>query len=166
MLRVAAVFRCVSQRRRGKTGQPCLRPAPPETRTLAVTRQQAEAPSLAGARLHRRGAWSPRRSSPPSAGSGRRPAGFLASPVLPRAPQGWSVGVLFGHLSGPEKEFDLLRAFSSCDIDGGFRHNDGFIGNRSDDPVVGAQQHPFFHRLSLPALRLNHPVVAVPSTRN
>src|SRR2546430_4562884 len=35
-------------------------------------------------------------------------------------------------------------------IDGGFRHNDGFIGNRSDDPVVGAQQHAFFHRVSLP----------------
>src|SRR5437899_2956770 len=97
MLRVAAVLPHLSPRPRGKTCRPPLRPAPPETPAPPLTRQQAGAASLEAGRLYRGGAWPQRRSAPPSAGSGRRPAGFLESELLPRAPQGWSVGFSFGH---------------------------------------------------------------------
>src|SRR2546428_3094772 len=116
MLRAAAGCRCVSRQRWGKAGQPRLRTVLPVLRAPTLTRQQEEAPALSPALLHCAWAQSQRRSVPSSAGSGRRPAGFLAAQLLPRGPPGWSVEFSFGHLSGTEEDFDLLRAFSSCDI--------------------------------------------------
>src|SRR5438093_1073980 len=96
--------------------EPRPRTARPEIRAPTLTRQPEEAPALSPALRHCAWAQSQRRSVPSSAGSGRRPAGFLAAQLPPRGTPGWSVEFSFGHLSGTEEDFDLLRAFSSCDI--------------------------------------------------
>src|SRR5438445_12526986 len=111
-----SVCQCLSLRRCGKTRQPRLRTVLSVLRAPTLTRQQKEAPALSPALLHCVWAQSQRRSVPSSAGSGRRTAEFLAAQLLPRGPPGWSVEFSFGHLSGTEEDFDLLRAFSSCDI--------------------------------------------------